>query len=57
MKEISTLQEKSQRQQGKKIVAVVGAGHVQGILQEVSQEQNLQKLEELPPKKSRFSNG
>jgi pheromone shutdown-related protein TraB len=35
---------------GKTVVAVVGAGHVNGIVGQIQQEHDLQKLTELPPK-------
>jgi len=35
---------------GQTVVAVVGAGHVNGILSQIQQEQDLTKLMELPPK-------
>jgi len=35
---------------GKSIVAVVGAGHVNGILSQIQQEHDLTELTELPPK-------
>jgi pheromone shutdown-related protein TraB len=35
---------------GKTVVAVVGAGHVKGIVEQIQQENDLQKLMELPPK-------
>jgi pheromone shutdown-related protein TraB len=35
--------------QGKKIVAVVGAGHVPGILREIEADSDLEPLEQVPP--------
>jgi pheromone shutdown-related protein TraB len=35
---------------GRTVVAVVGAGHVNGIVSQIQQEQDLAKLMELPPK-------
>jgi len=39
---------------GKKIVAIVGAAHVPGIKEEIHKEQDLAKLNYLPPKKSKW---
>jgi len=35
---------------GRSVVAIVGAGHVKGIVEQIQQENDLQKLMELPPK-------
>lgn len=35
---------------GKKIIAVLGAGHVPGIKEEIKKEQDLEELSKLPPK-------
>lgn len=35
---------------GKKVVAILGAGHVPGVKEEIKKEQNLQELNEIPPK-------
>ena len=44
------LAEKIRTAPGRKIVAVVGAGHVDGIKSQIHQEQSLDELMELPPK-------
>lgn len=36
--------------EGKKVFAVVGAGHLQGILNHVQEERDISKLDELPKK-------
>ena len=41
--------EKIKLAQGKKIVAVVGAGHVKGLMAELEREHNLAELETVPP--------
>ncbi len=43
------LAEKIRSAPGKKIVAVVGAGHVSGIKTEIHQEHDLEQLEHIPP--------
>jgi pheromone shutdown-related protein TraB len=44
------LSQKIRAAEGKKIVAVLGAGHVPGILREIEKETPLQPLEDLPPR-------
>ncbi len=44
------LAEKIRTAPGRKIVAVVGAGHIDGIKSQIHQEQSLDALMELPPK-------
>ncbi len=44
------LAQKIRDAKGQKIVAVVGAGHVNGIKQYIHQDNDLSKLEELPPR-------
>jgi pheromone shutdown-related protein TraB len=44
------LAQKIRSASGKTIVAVVGAGHVKGIVEQIQQENDLRKLMELPPK-------
>jgi len=44
------LAEKIRTAPGQKVVAVVGAGHVDGIASQIHHEQSLDKLMELPPK-------
>ncbi|MBC8259595.1 MAG: TraB/GumN family protein [SAR324 cluster bacterium] len=41
--------EKIKQTQGKRIVAVVGAGHVKGLTAELEREHNLSELETVPP--------
>ena len=41
--------EKIRQAQGKRIVAVVGAGHVKGLIAELEREHNLTELETVPP--------
>ena len=41
--------EKIRQAQGKRIVAVVGAGHVKGLIAELEREHNLAELEAVPP--------
>jgi len=41
--------EKIKLAQGKRIVAVVGAGHVKGLMAELEREHNLAELETVPP--------
>jgi len=41
--------EKIRQSQGKRIVAVVGAGHVKGLIAEIEREHNLAELEAVPP--------
>ncbi len=43
------LAQKIKQAEGKKIVAVVGAGHVKGIIKQIQHETNLQELEDIPP--------
>ncbi|MGM0444060.1 MAG: TraB/GumN family protein [Fibrobacterota bacterium] len=42
--------EKIKAAPGSRIMAVVGAAHVQGIMQRLNEEHNLQDLEQIPPK-------
>lgn len=44
------LSQKIKEASGTKIVAIVGAGHLPGILQQISVQQDLQELATLPPK-------
>lgn len=44
------LAQKIRSASGKKIVAVVGAGHLPGIVKKINQKHHLAPLEELPPK-------
>ena len=44
------LSHKIKNAEGNKIVAVLGAGHIPGIKEEIKKEQNLDSLTELPPK-------
>ncbi len=46
------LAQKIRHTPAKKIVAVVGAGHVEGILKEIQKETPLEPLEEIPPPSS-----
>ncbi len=49
------LAQKIRQSGGKKIVAVVGAGHVAGITENIKEEHSLVELEQLPPK-SKWAN-
>lgn len=44
------LAQKIKEAPGKKIVAVLGAAHVPGIMKEITKEQDLERLREVPPK-------
>lgn len=44
------LSQKIKEAPGKKVVAVVGAGHVPGIKENIEKEQDLEALNEIPPK-------
>lgn len=44
------LAQKIKNAPGKKIVAVLGAAHVPGVMKEIYHEHNLRQLEEVPPK-------
>ncbi|WAA13340.1 TraB/GumN family protein [Fervidibacillus halotolerans] len=44
------LAEKIKQAPGKKVVAVLGAAHVPGVLREIEKEHDLRKLTEVPPK-------
>ncbi|MBF0227251.1 MAG: TraB/GumN family protein [Desulfobacterales bacterium] len=45
------LSHKIKEAQGNKVVAVVGAGHLSGILKHINEDIDIKVLEELPPKK------
>lgn len=44
------LAEKIRRAPGRKVVAVLGAAHVPGVLREIEKEHDLKKLSEVPPR-------
>jgi len=48
------LAKKIQQAPGKKVVAVLGAGHIPGVKQNIDREINLQELDKIPPKSRSF---